>query len=687
MRREWLHIGAILAVFLAVLFVPDISWAASGDSYESQFQSNVIDFGSSINSTSFQSTMLSFYLGMKDVFKSIIVILTVASGAMVLFGIEDGKKTMWQFMLGIGLAINFGGALYEIFEGTGLLGQSVDQVAMSAKGTNATAEILKNSAQNGNDDILTEIMAYYSGTIINKSIPVLTAIAVRMTLVLAAIESGYKLAVDLVRGDKIHFLVSVVFKVGFFLFLITNWLSIGQALSGFFQAAGFMAGGELDFDTSDPTAADDGKAFRPDSIMHNAIAMFNIIMFGNEDAGAKATAGGAGIGFATAVGGGLLSMGTGISLLAGLGWVPLLLTVLFLVFIVGLLLFTSIEMFIARIEFYTFLMLSVVFLPFGVTERLSFLSNSAISLVFNSGAKMMVIAFLQVMIASMLSTYLSKLVENPIGNFSVLFQMLIMSAFFAYITKKIPDLASAFLNGSPALSGGGFMNQAKTMAAKTATVVATGTGAVAGASAVSAGNAAAAGTGKISQLKNTLGTLGRAGAQNVLARNPVTRGYASGVTGVVGNDGSLQNESFRTGVARLAGLTKFDDKDGEHKSVTDIAAGKVKNVSSVSGGSGGGGSTGVNPNAPQFNTPGSGTKEKVKEQTSTKESTVVEKTGGEAKNVAYTPGGGGGSSASNSTINNQNTVNNISSKTQVNNSNTDNKTGGPMSGLNKNPKT
>jgi len=559
-RREWLHIGAILAVFLAVLFIPDISWAANGDSYESQFQSNVIDFGSSINSTSFQSTMLSFYLGMKDVFKSIIVILTVASGAMVLFGIEDGKKTMWQFMLGIGLAINFGGALYEIFEGTGLLGQSVDQVAMSAKGTNATAEILKNSAQNGNDDILTEIMAYYSGTIINKSIPVLTAIAVRMTLVLAAIESGYKLAVDLVRGDKIHFLVSVVFKVGFFLFLITNWLSIGQALSGFFQAAGFMAGGELDFDTSDPTAADDGKAFRPDSIMHNAIAMFNIIMFGNDNAGVKA---GAGFGFASAVGSGLVAMGGGLSLLAGLGWVPLILTVFLLIAIVACLLYTSIEMFIARIEFYTFLMLSVVFLPFGVTERLSFLSNSAISLVFNSGAKMMIICFLQVMIASMLSTYLSKLVENPIGNFSVLFQMLIMSAFFAFITKKIPDMASAFLNGSPALSGGGFMQQAKTMAVKSAMVAGAATGAVATAPAMQAAGPGL--TARISALpKATLqgvGTLGTAAAQNALAKNPLTQGFVAGAKAVVGEDGQLQNASFTKGLARLAGLEK--PKDGK----------------------------------------------------------------------------------------------------------------------------
>ena len=42
-------------------------------------------------------------------------------------------------------------------------------------------------------------------------------------------------------------------------------------------------------------------------------------------------------------------------------------------------------------EFYIMLMLSIAFLPFGVTERLAFLCNPAISLMFNSGAKMVVI--------------------------------------------------------------------------------------------------------------------------------------------------------------------------------------------------------------------------------------------------------------------------------------------------------
>lgn len=151
-----------------------------------------------------------------------------------------------------------------------------------------------------------------------------------------------------------------------------------------------------------------------------------------------------------------------------------------------MLIFTSVEMFVARIEFYTMLMLSVVFLPFGVTERLVFLSNSAISLMFNSRAKMMVICFLQVMIAKIFSAYLVNLTADPFSSFSILIQMCVMSVFFAYITKKIPDLVSSFLNGSPALSGGGMMQQAASMARTAESAV----GAVASVHAVATGQVA-----------------------------------------------------------------------------------------------------------------------------------------------------------------------------------------------------
>ncbi len=64
-------------------------------------------------------------------------------------------------------------------------------------------------------------MAVYSGTILHNGMPVLQAIALRLTIVLAAIEGSYKIAMELYSGDKVKFLVAMAFKVGFFCFLIT----------------------------------------------------------------------------------------------------------------------------------------------------------------------------------------------------------------------------------------------------------------------------------------------------------------------------------------------------------------------------------------------------------------------------------------------------------------------------------
>ena len=582
--RKMICTGLLLGVLAILLSSPDVALAADsigdvlGGGSKSitpeKFANDVMNFGSDINKgTSFTTEFQKIFLGMNTVFKSIITILTVAAGAMIAFGIEDGKKTLWQFMLGIGLAYNFGAFLIEAFSGTGIF-MSVDDIVASHKGANATAEILKNANANDNDDILTEIMAVYSGTIINNGAPVLQAIALRMTIALAAMESGYKIVMELYSGDKVKFIVANLFKVGFYCFLIMEWINIGQALSGFFQSAGFLAAGASGFGTADPTNMDKDTAFRPDSIWHNATVFLELALNGTGDAENP------GWGFWTAVGRtGLLSMIGGI-LTGGIGAiVPVIISILFVLFIVGLMIFISVEMFIARIEFYTMLMLSIVFLPFGVTERLAFLCNSAISLMFNSGAKMMVICFLQVMMAKTISAYLSKLTVSPFapGQFSVLCQILIMCVFFAYITKKIPDLVSSFLNGSPALSGGGMISQAKSMATQTATVVGGTAGVLAGAS-------AAAGGMKMSNLPKMGETLLRAGAQNLMANNPLTQGYARGMKGVVGGDGSLQSKSFADGVRRLAGLdTSKPGEPGKTKSIADVAREGWSETSSAKG--------------------------------------------------------------------------------------------------------
>ena len=47
--------------------------------------------------------------------KIIAVIMTAAAGCMVCFGIQDGKKTFWAWILGIGLAINFGDLILNLW--------------------------------------------------------------------------------------------------------------------------------------------------------------------------------------------------------------------------------------------------------------------------------------------------------------------------------------------------------------------------------------------------------------------------------------------------------------------------------------------------------------------------------------------------------------------------------------------
>ena len=261
--------------------------------------------------------------------------------------------------------------------------------------------------------------------------------------------------------------------------------------------------------------------------------------------------------------------------------------------------------------------------PFGVTERLAFLSNSAISLMFNSRVKMMVICFLQVMIAKIFSAYFIKLEVNPYENFSILCQIIIMCAFFAYLTKKIPDLVSSFLNGSPALSGGGMISQATGMArqaASVATGVATGGaalgGMIAGAGAASqAAKAAYAASGKaptmMSSLKNsTAGMMARGLAMNALGRNPITQAASRGARMMIGDDGKLLNPdtNFMDGVQRLAGLEKRDNVHAPRKDsiFSDAADPSTKrdgtgngNDTPPGGPPGGGGS----PNKPTINPP------------------------------------------------------------------------------------
>ena len=262
--------------------------------------------------------------------------------------------------------------------------------------------------------------------------------AVNLTLILAIMDGGLKSALNLIEGDKVHYLVTMVLKVGFYIFLIQSWVGttsnfqLMPALSSGFETMGYTAGGApemiKEFDRNNP---DSNVDVQSNQIVTNALNFFNIFW---EHAQQQNM----------------------LTILIGLVCVIAAVIILFL---------TALEMFMVRIEFWTMALLTIPLLSFGVIEQLKFLSEKAINAMFNLAIKIFVIAF----ISTMSVKILTGLVENAkevatssdfIGNVSYFLQVLLYALILYLITKKIPELVSGLLSGNPSLSGGNFKEMA-----------------------------------------------------------------------------------------------------------------------------------------------------------------------------------------------------------------------------------
>lgn len=455
----------------------------------------------------------------------IIVIMTVVAGCMVVFGLEDGKKVMWSYILGIGLAINFGGFLMD----SGMFGDMMKSTGTPSPVDNAALESIVEIKQNGATDILSNFMAYYNGLIVENGKAFLVPIAFKLTIILASIDASIKLAMDMISGDKIKFMISTTLKVGFYLFMIDNWITFAGAWSGFCQYIGFQAGGAGTVDAN----------LKPDSIWKNGLEMFNTIVSG-----------------ANAGGKGASTVGTIVNA-AATAAVPgaAIVIILCVIAMIICLFLTAIEMFLARVEFYTMVMIGIIMLPFGVCDKLEFLSRQAISAVFNLGAKVMVISFIQAMATALLTKYVEKFISaftsgGAGAHFPILLQMTLLCAVLFVITKKIPDLVSGFLNGSPALSGSSMQDmlvKAGNAAAKVNNVATMGTGFVAGAAANAIVRGRAQGKSGAGLLMSALGGTGmnvaRAAGLALATKNPVVGGFNKGVQMALQADGLVSSQA------------------------------------------------------------------------------------------------------------------------------------------------
>lgn len=424
----------------------------------------------------FNDMMRKITGGFLSIAKIVSVIMTATAGIMIAFNLGGPNKMIWNWLLGIGLALNFGGLLLNL-PGFGLDSYSL-QTATSGYENIPDAIYPKTSKDDDTSfNVFAVFMDYYLNNIILPGAKALTPIAARLLIVLTVIDCSVKLALDLVSGDKIKFLVTVLLKNGFYLWLILNWISgmnIVYRMQDGFQALGFLAGGQ-------DIAGGVDKKFQPDSIVNNAYMSFDIIWNGSSDA-AKDT------GFIDSI-----KNKVGHVIAHAFSPITSFAMLVCLVISIGLLFLTALEMFIARIEFYTMGLLTIPLLAFGAVGQLNFLFRNAVGALFNLAIKVCVISFIQVFSTVMLARYVQKLCDSVeknvypgFGNFPIMFQLILVCLILYFMTKNIPSLVNSLLSGSPSLSGGSMASSLKQgmktgakAAGATAAILATGGAAIA----------------------------------------------------------------------------------------------------------------------------------------------------------------------------------------------------------------
>ena len=504
----------------------EIAYAASPEGAVTEIMGGLSGGGAGFGST-FTNQLGGMSKSLLTAAKLIAVIMTAAAGCMVCFGIQDSRTAFWNWILGIGLAINFGDLLLNLW--------GVESVSAPPK--IATYDLLLKSESDPTIDILSPFMRYYIGIIMQGAAAVVPY-AINLTLILALIDGSIRLAFDLVGGDKVKFLVTTVLKVGFFIFLIHSWVGTNSnyqlmpALSSGFETMGYTAGGAQDMITEYVKGNPDSNIeVQSNQIVTNALNFFNIFW---ESASQKNL----------------------LTILVGLVCVVAAVIILFL---------TALEMFMVRIEFWTMALITIPLLPFGVIDKLKFLSDKAIGAMFNLAIKIFVIAFLSTMSVNILT----GLVENAkaastsadfMGNISYFLQVLLYALILFFLTKKIPALVSGLLSGNPSL-GGMDMKQLATSAAKGAAgAVAKGAGAAGlayggmkalsqaagpmkawggkdsiGANALSFAGAAG------DKAMSMMGQAASAGVNALKTRNPAYQGYQRGMSLLGNQNGKMKN--------------------------------------------------------------------------------------------------------------------------------------------------
>ena len=460
----------------------------------------------------------------------LMVVMTAAAGIMIGLGIEDGKRTLWNWLLGIGLAFNFTSVavdlgFFDLLKEPTAATSAVDKLPQITIATNDTA---------GTTGFLADFMKTYLDGIIKPGAKAIEPYCVKILLLLSAIEVGWEMSFKLISGDKVKYIMTMIIKMGFFIWLMDEWIYLTEALGNGFQKIGFIAGGASNLE---PNSIGDNA----DKMVSAAFKMFSIIWDS-----------------------------TGI--LDGIGLV--FLTVIGLVVILFATFMTAIEMFMARIEFYTMAILTLPLLPFIVTSKFSFLADKAIGAMFNLAIKLSCISFVTAFCVPFFESFVEKFHQTKDGvALSAVLQAVLAALVIYYLVKKMPELVTGLLNGQPSLGGAGMVD--------TATRAASGAAAVTGN--VAAAHAIAKGAGK----NGFTGTLANLGKSAIMSRAPIQsyRKAFSNMDSYIGkgkNAGSTSYRNMHEGLTAGGGLGP--------KEQAEVSQAKLKDAREKNAGGGGEGS-------------------------------------------------------------------------------------------------
>lgn len=449
---RWMRTGQILLVFsvLAIILLQ-----AAGVGLAASQSETIAGYGTGLGG-SFDTNLTLLAKGAVKAMHVILIVMTAIAGMMIVFGLEDGKKFLWQVMLGAGLAFNFGAFMLD----TGVWSMA-DKTPSSA-----VVEPFKPKIVEGSDDakgaaqvdqvtILGDFVNHYRDKVITPGAGNITPYCLRLLVILTVVQATWELTMKFMTGDKMQYLISMTLKMGFFMFLMMNWIKFMRALMEGFQSLGTKAGG------SALAAGGDLISDAANSIVQVCFKMYAAI-------------------YSPIASDGSTSAWRVVKTVASMSNPGLqVIIIIILAVLVYCLFMVALEITMAYIEFYTMALLTIPCLSFGTMGKFSFLTEKAIGCMFNCALKVCVIAFIAVFSKEYLNSLSDELAKSkdPSQDLALLLQVLLASFLIYLLTKKIPQLVSGLLNGSPQLSGSDMTGALKSAgdSAMSAATMATGT--------------------------------------------------------------------------------------------------------------------------------------------------------------------------------------------------------------------